>query len=33
MKTRAAVADVQRRNNLPEDGRAGQKVLGLLRGR
>ena len=32
-KTRAAIADIQRRNNLPDDGRPGQKVLTILRGR
>ncbi len=32
-KTRAAVADVQRRSNLTDDGRPGQKVLAILRGR
>lgn len=31
-KTRAAIADVQRRSGLPEDGRPGQRVLKTLRG-
>ena len=32
-KTRGAIADIQRRSNLPEDGRPGLKVLTILRGR
>ena len=32
-KTRGAIADIQRRSGLPEDGRPGQKVLAILRGR
>ena len=32
-KTRGAIADVQRRSNLAEDGRPGLKVLTILRGR
>ena len=32
-KTRAAIADVQRRSSLAEDGRPGQKILTILRGR
>ncbi len=32
-KTRGAISDLQRRNGLPDDGRPGQKVLRLLRGR
>jgi lytic murein transglycosylase len=32
-KTRAAIIDIQRRTGLPEDGRPGQRVLGVLRGR
>ena len=31
-RTRAAIADLQRRNGLPEDGRPGQRILKLLRG-
>jgi hypothetical protein len=31
-KTRAAIADLQRRNGLSEDGRPGQRILKLLRG-
>lgn len=31
-KTRAAIADVQRRIGMPEDGRPGQRVLAALRG-